>query len=127
MLRFESLYGGGVKQLKIGMTDSQFCLAVSYYEGFDEYTLLDYAHAFSTKIGDCYRSGIPFFAYGSKEIPCIQFGLDHNPDFSASSKGELKDKLVRVLSGGVTYRPELSFIRECFAAEAVSGRLRQTI
>ena len=68
LIRCKDLYGKAVKRLKIGTTDSQFFLVVSYCERFYEYPLLDYVHAFSTKIGDCYRSGIPFFIYGPKEI-----------------------------------------------------------
>ncbi|MCR5348858.1 MAG: hypothetical protein K6E59_04545 [Bacilli bacterium] len=96
-------------------------------EGFDAYTRLDYAHGFSTKIGDCYRSGVPFFLYGPKDIPCIQFGMEVSPNFTASDPSELKNKLADILSGKVEYHVDENRVAECFDASKVSHHLRETI
>ena len=96
-------------------------------EGFDDYNLLDYAHAFSTKIGDCYQSGIPFFLYGPKEIPCIQFGMEHSPEFTATNPEELRDKLTAVLSDKTKYAVDREFLADCFDASIVGKHIADRI
>lgn len=95
-------------------------------ESFDEFTKLDYAHAFSTKIGDCYASGIPFFIYGPEEIPCVAYGLKECPEFASSNKKDMKEKVRTILEGKVTYQPS-KVIQEDFDANEVGKRLRRAL
>lgn len=96
-------------------------------ESFSDYNLLDYAHAFSTKIGDCYISGIPFFQYGPSAIPCIQFGMEACPSFTATSQKELEAKLTDILNGKAHYELDRNYIRECFDAKLVGAHIRHLI
>jgi len=96
-------------------------------ESFSDYNKLDYAHAFSTKIGDCYLSGSLFFLYGPNEIPCIQFGMEASPSFTATSSAELKEKLNSILSGQATYQVDKGYIKECFDASIVGERIKSRI
>ena len=98
-----------------------------HVEDFSEYRQLDCAHGFSTKIGDCYRSGIPFFLYGPASIPCIQFGLDLCPEYTAASPEELKAKLEAILAGKVPYMSDENVIRECFDADVVGKKIAELI
>lgn len=66
--------------------------------------MLNFKHAFSTKIADCYKLGIPFFMYAPIEIASTQYGLETNPDFVATSKEELKTKLKNAIGNKVTYK-----------------------
>ena len=61
-------------------------------EGFDDFNRLDYAHSFSTKIGDCYLSGTSFFQYGPQELPCIAFGLKICPKLCCDRPGRIPSK-----------------------------------
>ena len=74
-----------------------------HMEGFGDYSLLNYKYAFSTKISDCYMLGIPFFMYSPIEIASTRYGLDINPNYVATSKEELNNKLSNIISNKVTY------------------------
>ena len=98
-----------------------------HVEDFSEYRQLDCAHGFSTKIGDCYRSVIPFFLYGPTSIPCIQFGLDLCPEYTAASPQELKTKLEAILAGQAPYMPDENIIHDCFDAKVVGKEIAKMI
>jgi len=96
-------------------------------EAFDEYHELDYAHAFSTKIGDCYSSGLPFFLYGPSSIPCIQFGMEVTPEFTATNPDELHQKIMDILSGKSVWNPNREYLSSRFDADIVGPYLRKRI
>ena len=74
-----------------------------HMEGFSDYSVLDYKNAFSTKISDCYMLGIPFFMYSPIEIASTKYGSDINPDYIATSRDELNNKLSNIISNIVAY------------------------
>ena len=96
-------------------------------EGFDDFYLLDCAHAFSTKVADCLCSGVPFFLYAPIELPSSAFMNEALPDFYARNEEELREKLSAILSGEVTYQPNAEYIHSCFDRESVGKRIRQLI
>ena len=96
-------------------------------EGFDDFYLLDCAHAFSTKVADCLCSGIPFFLYAPIELPSSVFMNEALPDFYARNEEELREKLSSILSDKVKYHPDTEYIHSCFDRESVGERIRQLI
>ena len=96
-------------------------------EGFDDFYLLDCAHAFSTKVADCLCSGIPFFLYAPIELPSSVFMNEALPDFYARNEEELREKLSAILSGKAKYHPNTEYIHSCFDRESVGKRIRQLI
>lgn len=95
-------------------------------EGFDGFNRLDYAHSFSTKIGDCYLSGVPFFQYGPQELPCIAFGLKICPNYVATGPDELLQKLKPIVESTADYHLNRAQVVEKFDPQKV-GRLIRTI
>ena len=96
-------------------------------EGFDDFVCLDYAHSFSTKIGDCYLSGVPFFQYGPASLPCIAFGASVCPTYTAVSSDELAEKLGKIVREGNNYSFVRSTIEPCFDRETVGGKIKDLI
>ena len=96
-------------------------------EGFDDFYLLDCAHAFSTKVADCLCSGIPFFLYAPIELPSSAFMNEALPDFYARNEEELHEKLTAILSGKAKYHPDTEYIHSCFDRESVGKIIRQLI
>ena len=96
-------------------------------EGFDDFYLLDCAHAFSTKVADCLCSEIPFFLYAPIELPSSVFVNEALPNFYAGNEEELQIKLSSILSGETKYQPDMEYIHTCFDRESVGKRIRQLI
>ena len=65
------------------------------------------AYSLSTKVADSVSSGIPIFAYGSKNAGAIDFLLQKNLACVATNPNELGEKLKRILNDA-SYRKELS-------------------
>ena len=86
-----------------------------HVEGFSEYHLKDYRHAFSTKISDYYMLGIPFLMYSDKTIASTQYGLVICPDYVCTNKIELKEKLKNILSGKTPYNVDYEKIKNDFS------------
>lgn len=88
-------------ELKARFNNVSFLLHV---DGFDEYSLLDYRHAFSTKIADYLILGIPFICYGSLGIAGVEYLYNLNKDFTIVSKETLYEKLAKILSHTINYK-----------------------
>ncbi len=119
-------YCGSIKYERLLEEYSRADLLI-HAEGFDEFNKLDYAHSFSTKIGDCYMSGVPFFQYGPAELPCIAFGQKACPDYVASNKDELKDKLGLILTRKSNYQPNVELLVDSFDATHVGLTIRNIV
>ncbi|MFA5481596.1 MAG: glycosyltransferase [Bacilli bacterium] len=72
-------------------------------ESFGEYAIKDLKHAFSTKIADSLASGVPFFIYAPKELTETQYLMKLIPQFVATNKEELQNKLRAFLAGQSVY------------------------
>ncbi len=74
-----------------------------HVEGFSEYSFKDYKHAFSTKIADYYKLGIPFFMYSPIEIASTRYAMITNSVYVATSRDMLSGKLKSIIGNNVIY------------------------
>lgn len=72
-------------------------------ESFGDYAIKDLRFAFSTKIADSLASGVPFFLFAPKELACTTYLSPLVPDFVATNKDEMINKLNRFLDGKSVY------------------------
>lgn len=86
-----------------------------HVDGFSEYSIKDYKHAFSTKISDCYMLGIPFFIYAPIDIASTQYAYKMNKDYTALSIEELKDKLNNIINNHLPYKVDYEKIKKDFS------------
>lgn len=86
-----------------------------HVDGFSSYSILDYKHAFSTKISDCYLLGIPFFIYSPIDIASTKYAYTVNKDYTAISKDELKDKLNNIINNHLPYQVDYLKIKKDFS------------
>ena len=98
-----------------------------HIEGFDDYTLLDYKHAFSTKIADYLMLGIPFICYGSNQIAGIEYLQNLNFDFTIISKKSLCESLDKILNGSVEYRWDEKQIVDEFSIDSNKEKMSKII
>lgn len=68
-----------------------------HVESFRKDSIDRVKHSISTKIADSLSSGIPLVAYGPSTIASMNYLVTHECAFCASSKIELKDKLLTAL------------------------------
>ena len=83
-------------------------------EGFDDFHLRDYTHSFSTKIGDCYKLGVPFFNYSPLEIASTLYCLNMNKDYTAISIDDLREKLKAIIISHKPYHVDYTIIKKDF-------------
>ena len=86
-----------------------------HVDGFSDYSIKDYKHAFSTKISDCYMLGIPFFIYAPIDIASTQYAVKTNKDYTAISIEELKDKLNNIINNHLPYQVDYKKIEKDFS------------
>lgn len=98
-----------------------------HVEGFKPYTLLDYKHAFSTKIADYLILGKPFICYGSKEIAGVSFLSKLNDNFTITSKVELEEKLFKILNNRLPYKYNEAMIWKEFSEFEVRKTLNHLL
>ena len=87
-----------------------------HVDGFSDYSIKDYKHAFSTKISDCYMLGIPFFIYAPIDIASTQYAYKMNKEYTAKSIEELKDKLNNIINNHLPYKIDYGKIKRDFKA-----------
>ena len=87
-----------------------------HVDGFSDYSIKDYKHAFSTKISDCYMLGIPFFIYAPIDIASTQYAYKMNKDYTATSIEDLKEKLNNIVNNHLPYNVDYKKIKKDFSA-----------
>lgn len=87
-----------------------------HVDGFSDYSIKDYKHAFSTKISDCYMLGIPFFIYAPIDIASTQYAYNVNKDYTALSLEELKEKLNIIINNHLPYKVDYEKLKRDFKA-----------
>lgn len=85
-----------------------------HVDGFSSYSLLDYKHAFSTKISDCYMLGIPFFIYSPIDIASTEYAYSMNKDYTAISRDKLGVKLNNIINNHLPYKVDYQIIKRDF-------------
>jgi len=86
-----------------------------HVDGFSDYSILDYKHAFSTKISDCYMLGVPFFIYSPIDIASTKYAYNMNKEYTAISKDELKDKLNNIINNHLPFKVDYEKIKKDFS------------
>ena len=92
-----------------------------HVDGFSDYSIKDYKHAFSTKISDCFMLGIPFFIYAPIDIASTQYAYKMNKDYTAISIEELKDKLNGIINNHLPYKVDYEKINIDFSGGGKKG------
>ncbi len=89
-------YHGAVSYEKVQdvMNSSRLLIHV---EGFDPYTLVDTRYAFSTKLADYCRSGIPMLVYAPASGEGMKYIASNKLGFTAFDKDELTEVLKKAL------------------------------
>lgn len=103
--------------------------ALIHVEAFDEASVDRVKYSVSTKIADSLASGIPLFAYAPQNVASMKHLIRNNCAFVATSKDELKEKLLLLLDNIEARRKisenEISTARRHHDPKSVSRELHK--